>query len=457
MSSTDRSITIVKPSWQSLVHGWLTEVRSACGLTARPAAPFPLARAASVLGVRVTTAPLSPTLWGLTWNADEVTINSQLSEREQRFAFAHELAHVGQARGYMIDGPRVGEWIADWFARELLAPLRQVARHLSGGNVVHHHGLVQRLVENLQVPESTVLLQAALLGAAPRMWTYNGRVLCCRCGDRTPLPGCPCLTFSESNAPNPHFDERNQDQGISPKVSYRGTQPEGRTPLISTLAGVFEPDSASLIRDEALLQGLRRPSAYTGGKLLSLPRPHALIRPFESSDVSELVRLLSVLPELYPGGDQWLQRRLAACLAGQASCIVVEDYMTHSLCAAAIVTPKSSRCLKLSTFYVAQEYRLQGIGTLLLRTLIRTWQQQSLSEVYVTVAHHVEPEFRSLFKPAGFNRISLEKDRYGPGRHEAVWKRQWDTYSRSPVLDSSAACQQNLQFGKALGIPTCLS
>ena len=453
MSSTDRSITIAKPRWQSLMHGWLTEVRGVCGLTAQPASPFPLARAASALGVRVTTAPLSPTLWGLTWNADEVTINSQLSGQEQRFAFAHELAHVGQARGYMIEGAHVGEWIADWFARELLAPLQQVARHLNGSDVVHHRGLVWRLVENLQVPESTVLLQAALLGAAPGIWTYNGHVLCCRCGDRTPLPGCPCLTFSAPNASNAHLAERNRDQSTPPEVSCRGTQPKGRTPLISTLAGARGPDSASLIRDEALLQGLCRPSVT----LVSASAPYALIRPFKSSDKSELIRLLSVLPELYPGGDQWLQRRLTDSLAGQARCIVVEDYMTRSLCAVAIVTPKSSTSLKLSTFYVAQEYRLQGIGTLLLHALMRTWQQQPLSEVYVTVAHHIEPEFRNLFKPAGFNRIALEEDRYGPGRHEAVWKRQWDTGSCSPVLDSSASCRQNLQFGEALGIPTCLS
>lgn len=446
MSYTDRSITIVKPNWHPLVDRWLAEVRGACGFTSRTSLPLPVEQAASTLGIRITTAALSPTLWGLTWNGHEVTVGSHLSKHDRRFALAHELAHIGQARGHVPDGPQVGEWIADWFARELLVPLESLACCPNGTDLVRDRSLLGHLADSFQVSESTVLLQAALLGMAPRIWAHNGRVLCCRCGDRTPLPGCPCVTFPRSTGRNTGFASRNQDQGVRPAVSCRSIQPKGPKSLISAHADVLEPGSASLASHEAVLDGLLsfRPSTGTGADVLDSLHSRLVIRPFRSSDRPEVFSLLSVLPQLYPEGHQWLQRRLADSLRGQASCTVVEDCATHSLCAVAIVTPKSSTSQKLSTFYVAQECRLQGLGTILLGELMKFWQQQALREVYVTVAHHIEPVFQKLIQPAGFSRIAFEENRYGPGRHEAVWKRKWHTSSGTPVFNSPASRRQDL-------------
>ena len=83
-------------------------------------------RAALRLGVKVTTAHLSPTLWGVAWGTDEIIVNSDLPSPERRFALAHELAHIGQARGFVSENHRNEEWLADWFSRELLLPIGQL-------------------------------------------------------------------------------------------------------------------------------------------------------------------------------------------------------------------------------------------------------------------------------------------------------------------------------------------
>jgi hypothetical protein len=202
MTDTSSVITIVKPRWMSPVAAWLSEVRSAYGCRAQRTVAVPVEHAADQLGVRVAARPLSPTLWGVTWGAHDVTVNSRLRDHERRFALAHELAHVGQARGLLVDDYRSGEWQADWFARELLLPLDDLAKCRALRDTLHDRDGLRYIAQTWQVPETAVLLQAAWLGVTPEIWIHDGRVLCCRCGDRTPLAGCACVAYSGLTVPN---------------------------------------------------------------------------------------------------------------------------------------------------------------------------------------------------------------------------------------------------------------
>jgi Zn-dependent peptidase ImmA (M78 family)/GNAT superfamily N-acetyltransferase len=452
MCGVQPSITIVKPPWQALIDAWLAEVRGMCSTGPRPELPFPVEEAAAALGVRVRTAPLSPTLWGLTWDATEVTLNASLPQQDQRFALAHELAHIGQARGYIADGPTYSEWIADWFARELLAPLETLAQLLSATDIPCGQPDVGRLAATLQVPLNALLLQVGLLGAAPRLWTHNGWVLCSRCGDRTPLPGCSCITYSGS-VTNPRDRGRKPYQSAASAVSCRGNQPEGPKSLITTQLEVIEPrfEPHPAVSPTYGIADLPSPSRI--GVVESLPL-QLRTRQFMERDRLDVIRLLRILPQLYPDGEQWLLQRLSDSLHGQATCTLVEDYISRDLCGVAIVTPKPSGSIKLSTFYVSEKYRMKGVGTLLLNRLMANWEQQRPREVYVTVAHYVEPALQTLIQPAGFHRIAFEENRYGPGRHEAVWKRTWEADGRPSILHCARVRGPNLWTDQALGIPT---
>lgn len=147
------------------------------------------------------------------------------------------------------------------------------------------------------------------------------------------------------------------------------------------------------------------------------------VRPFLASDRADVTDLLRVLPVLYPGGEAWLHRRLNDVLRGSANCAVVQLPQSPHISAAAICTPKPNSSIKLSTFFVAEDHRRHGLGSLLLEQLIDAWDKQGVTETYVTVPLHLEGILAKLIGPAGFIKIATEKHRYGPGRHEAIWVR----------------------------------
>lgn len=149
------------PRWLVTLARWLDQVRA--GLHGDDSRPVAVEQAARAVGVQVTLAPLSGTLWGLAWSTNRVTVNSDLPLPERRLALAHELAHVGQARGQLADDHHNGELIADWFAQELLMPLEHLAAWPHVHNVKHDPESVHEIAATWQVPRSTVLAQAAWL------------------------------------------------------------------------------------------------------------------------------------------------------------------------------------------------------------------------------------------------------------------------------------------------------
>lgn len=154
-----------------------------------------------------------------------------------------------------------------------------------------------------------------------------------------------------------------------------------------------------------------------------LARPPALVgrpepRDLSCSDLSEVRSLLAVLPELYPGGDTWLDGRLDDALAGRARCTLVE--VDNVIAGVAIETPKAFDRLKLSTFLIADEYRNGGVGGFLIRLLHDRWVREAATQVHVTVAEHHHDQVRRVFAPVGFLTVAHELERYGPGRNEYV-------------------------------------
>jgi hypothetical protein len=148
--------------------------------------------------------------------------------------------------------------------------------------------------------------------------------------------------------------------------------------------------------------------------LLGRPKPRDLIR----DDLPRVQSLLAVLPELYPEGGAWLDRRLDDVLAGRARCTLVE--VDDVVAGVAIETPKAFDRFKLSTFLVADEYRNAGVGGSLIRFLHGRWVRDAVGQVHVTVAEHHHDHVRRAFAPVGFLTVAHEVDRYGPGRSEYV-------------------------------------
>lgn len=139
-----------------------------------------------------------------------------------------------------------------------------------------------------------------------------------------------------------------------------------------------------------------------------------------ASDISRVKEFLRIVPALYPGGDEWLDRRLSETLAGEAECLLIKDGC--SVLGVCIVTPKP-RALKISTLLVCSEARGHGVGASLLSRALEIASDKQLQETYITVAHHLAEPLTDWLVPWGFTRTALEMNRYGVGRHECVLTR----------------------------------
>src|SRR5260370_4029906 len=106
-------------------------------------------------------------------------------------------------------------------------------------------------------------------------------------------------------------------------------------------------------------------------------RHGAPICPYRSRHRAVVFRDLGpVLADGCPRSDEWLERRLQDVASGRAACELVPD--RRGLRGITIETAKGGRKLKLSTIWVAERARGQGLGGLLLDRCRGRWIDSEL-------------------------------------------------------------------------------
>lgn len=143
------------------------------------------------------------------------------------------------------------------------------------------------------------------------------------------------------------------------------------------------------------------------------------LKSYEPSDRAQLVWLLSILPRIYPQGDVWLARKLDDVLKGKARCTLAVTG-TGLVIGVTIETPKGRRVAKLSTLFVHESFRERGVGGLLLGAARDRWIENGIQRVHGTLDAGASSQVLPNLQKIGFVAESVEKDRYGDGRDEAV-------------------------------------
>src|SRR5262245_11798014 len=109
-----------------------------------------------------------------------------------------------------------------------------------------------------------------------------------------------------------------------------------------------------------ILRGPRHPPAYLQTAIPTLSSDHrtfpgmtvrsrptttnqpstqqCFVTPLLASDLNEVIHLLALLDESYPGGGQWLESRLRDALRGRARCLLLRS--KRRVLGAAVDTPK---------------------------------------------------------------------------------------------------------------------
>jgi hypothetical protein len=144
------------------------------------------------------------------------------------------------------------------------------------------------------------------------------------------------------------------------------------------------------------------------------------IRRYRRADEGTAVRMLSFLPTLYPNGMLWLQKRLDDVVDGKAQCRLASFLSAPA--GIAIKTPQSPGTIKLSTFWVSESFRRQGIARSLLTNSIMRWRSHDVRMVYMTAHLGAASLLSPLFKQFGFCTEPPELNRYGTGRDEVVFR-----------------------------------
>jgi len=127
-------------------------------------------------------------------------------------------------------------------------------------------------------------------------------------------------------------------------------------------------------------------------------------------DRSEARRLLACLGERYPGGLDWLERRLDDVEADRAQ--IWRAALGATAVGYAIASPKGRRRTKLSTIYVAPRARGFGVGRGLLANVARDWWAREVEQAFVTVDEG-DHATRSFLAANGYASLPDGRRAYG--------------------------------------------
>ena len=162
-----------------------------------------------------------------------------------------------------------------------------------------------------------------------------------------------------------------------------------------------------------------------------------VIRRAMSPDESRLFETVGdVVDALYPAGREELMAKLLFNESiGDHSFVATVD---GEIVAYAAESAKANGRLKLSTFWVHEDFRRQHIGSRLISFLVERWIKSGLQSVHVTVRAGRDTELLGLLSNYGFRFLTTARNRYGAGRDEVIllWVR--------PGLESVTAAPERL-------------
>jgi N-acetylglutamate synthase-like GNAT family acetyltransferase len=143
-------------------------------------------------------------------------------------------------------------------------------------------------------------------------------------------------------------------------------------------------------------------------------RTDIAVRPARDDDAAAIKELLAPVEDLYPNFDAWLGKTLRDADARVALGVVGGD-----IAGIAVWKQKDRRVVKLSTFFVAEGYRQEGLGPHLLFHQIREWVEARVEKVIVTVSSRMAG-ILPFFLQYGFRVEGTSGRRYKPGECEVV-------------------------------------
>lgn len=175
------------------------------------------------------------------------------------------------------------------------------------------------------------------------------------------------------------------------------------------------------------------------------------LRRYAVRDRAAVLNLLKIINILYPRGGDWLDRRLDDVLHCRARCVLA--IFGDTPVGVTIESPKGTHRVKLSTFYVHPGFRNVGIGSALLANARRNWLADDIDTVHVTTDVKRMFKIEPILLHYGFSFESICSERYGPDRHEAIYRWSKDAAENRTAVYPSHFRRSYIPGTQALRIP----
>lgn len=143
------------------------------------------------------------------------------------------------------------------------------------------------------------------------------------------------------------------------------------------------------------------------------------VREYRRNDRRQVTEFLSIVPRLYPGGFEWLQKRLDDVEVGKASCTIATQGAT--LGGVLIDSDKGLRRRKICTFLVDSKLANRGLGTALFSSCKARWLRAGIEKLHLTAAGDRRSHIEGFLLRRNFSIIAIERNRYGAMRDEIVY------------------------------------
>lgn len=143
------------------------------------------------------------------------------------------------------------------------------------------------------------------------------------------------------------------------------------------------------------------------------------VRPVSQRDYRDLCAFLLESADLYPGIEEWCERKVLPDLKrGVRVGFVLED--DHGSVGGLVIAKRGKRS-KLCSIRVRQPFCNRGWGRELLRAAAEQLCRGGTEEIYVTLSEALAEEHRRFFEILGFMQLACLRDKYVRGVGEFVY------------------------------------
>ncbi len=147
-----------------------------------------------------------------------------------------------------------------------------------------------------------------------------------------------------------------------------------------------------------------------------------MVRTIESAELGEVTETLPELQERYPAFSNWIAQKAVDIANERAEAYVASIGGENA--GFALVTHKGLGVRKISTLFIRESFRGEGVGPRLLFGVIERAARDKVEKLYITLSEELREKLEPLLDQYGFSIEGVSARRYRDRSWEWVWSKR---------------------------------